>query len=148
MTSTRKKQVTVVLFVIMAMAMSTVANAWQWTRNEPYDAYNAYSQLHADVAISCTSTKATFVGETNNAWCGSSPYVAEEVKVQNTYWFWAYAGDTPSSESNTSTNAWIVSLHFNHEKSGVGISSAGMDVYGRTKVNGTYYSGTMGSTGN
>lgn len=44
MTSTRKKQVTVVLFVIMAMAMSTVANAWQWTRNKQYDVYNAYSQ--------------------------------------------------------------------------------------------------------
>lgn len=148
MTSTRKKQVTVVLFVVMAMAMSTVVNAWQWTRNKQYDAYNSYSQLHADVAIGCTTTKATYVGETSNAWCGASPYVAEEVKVENTYWILAYGGEASSSESNTSTNAWIVSLHFDHEKSGVGISYAGMDVYGRTKVNGTYYSGTMGSTGN
>lgn len=165
----KRWKLAVALLVITVIAMTSLASARTWTRPKHYydstfDPEKDYSQLYANVNLNVNGqgTRATFVGETNNAWCGATPYVAEELILTNTYIVNAQSSASFSigvtsigsgagfsiystSETVTTTYNWLNRLCFDHEANGSSIVSASMTVYGRTTVKGVTYSGSMGS---
>ncbi|MCR5087161.1 MAG: hypothetical protein K6B39_07190 [Lachnospiraceae bacterium] len=166
---TKRWKLAVALLAITAIAMTSLASARNWTRTKKYydSSFNPdkeFSQLYANVNLNVNyqGTRATFVGETSNAWCGATPYVAEELILTNTYKVNAQSSASFSigvtsigsgagfsvystSETNTLTNNWWNQLSFDHEANGSSILSASMSVYGRTKVKGRTFSASMGS---
>ena len=159
----------VALLVITVIAMTSLASAQKWKRPKHYwhasfDPQKEYSQLYANVnfEINGQLMRATFVGETNNTWCGATPYIAAELVLTNTYNVRAKSSVSFSigatsigagsgysvfstSETVTVTNKWMNQLSFDHEANGSQIQAASMTVYGRTTVKGVTYSGSMGS---